>query len=336
MTGRRAALSANAGALAPMASTGFAKGLDSSIGAARGMQKALVRLGYLAPELGTGEFDWRSERALMRFKRHASRTYRMSAVTGRPADVPRAACFTGVCDGRIDGPVLAEASEWLHRGWSLPLGRFKLAPVAQTRRAPNWPRKALLREDVARVWTTLADIVRKRGGTVDGPYGDTWRPVGFHGKDGVSMRSFHIAGRAVDLNQDLARAPNQRYFLEPEPAWGAMYFRIWCLTAKQDGSQGRYKPAGTFANWRFGNALTGNASGWYLDLTSILEVEGGFERIPAQQGWLSNYVRGEWWHYQYAFGKQETFLDECELVGIGEDRLLRAGYSFWDMDGEPG
>jgi hypothetical protein len=33
---------------------------------------------------------------------------------------------------------------------------------------------------------------------------------------------------------------------------------------------------------------------------------------------------------------QQTFLDECELVGISQDCLLRAGYSLDQMDRRPG
>jgi len=76
--------------------------------------------------------------------------------------------------------------------------------------------------------------------------------------------------------------------------------------------------------------------GHYLDLTRILEEEGSFERIPARRGYQKNYVRTEWWHYQYAVGKQETFLDEVELVGISKQQLMRAGYGQDDMDRRPG
>ncbi|MEZ5352728.1 MAG: hypothetical protein R2762_08845 [Bryobacteraceae bacterium] len=282
----------------------------------------------------TGGFDALSERALVRFKRHARRTYRVSARTGRPDDVSPLSSFSGRCDARIDTHTVMELRSWLERGWSLPIGRFRLTAIPPTRTRLN--RRALLREDVAGIWLRLIESVRRRGGTIDGPYGDTWRPLGFHAKNGVSPRSFHIAGRAIDLNQFLAQPPHQRYFLAAEPLGGNTYFRIWCRTTRQDGSQGVFLRGGSFPCWRYGMADFPNPGGWYLDLTSILEREGGFERIPAQPGWETSYLRSEWWHYQYGPGKQETFLDECELVGIGEERLAGAGYSVEEMDGPPG
>jgi hypothetical protein len=62
-----------------------------------------------------------------------------------------------------------------------------------------------------------------------------------------------------------------------------------------------------------------------------------FERIPAQRRWVATSDAGsEWWHYHYTVEKQPTFLDECELVGISEHRLIAAGYSIAEMDRRPG
>ena len=77
------------------------------------------------------------------------------------------------------------------------------------------------------------------------------------------------------------------------------------------------------------------APGWYEDLTELL-ASANFERVAAWPDWEHHNNRAEWWHYQYSVDKQETFLDECELVGMGEAHLLSAGYSIEEMDKRPG
>ncbi|MEZ5403409.1 MAG: peptidoglycan-binding domain-containing protein [Bryobacteraceae bacterium] len=306
---------------------------DASAFTVTGTQQALIRLGYLPFGFDSGVFDSTTTRALQRFQRHARRPYRMSALTGLPEDVEPDECFAGACDARIDTATTVELRRWIGRAWQLPIGRFRLAPIPPGR--TRLTRRALLREDVLAAWLAVLAEARQRGATVDGPYGDTWRPLGFHRKDGTSPRSFHIAGRAIDLNQRLAHTPAQRYFPLPRRHGDAVRFQVLCRAARQDGSQGRYYCAGSEESWRFGASGYPIPGGWYVDLTALLH-EGGFEGIVAQPGWESSYLRSEWWHFQYRHQKQDTFLDECELVGIGEEQLLRAGYAIADMDGQPG
>lgn len=301
------------------------------------LQHALRHLRYLPESHDTGVLDEATERAILRFKRHARRPYRMVAATGRPDDVPLHACFSGECDLEIGEETVREIMQWLGRDWTLPLGRFRLVSLAgEDKRAPAALRYTLLREDVAEVWRKAMNDVAARGGTLAGPYGDTWRPLGYHKKDGTSRRSFHITGRAIDLNQQFAHGLAQRYFLVSETARGRQFFRIYCKTARQDGSQGTLIEAGQEGCWQF---LSGRSSpiprGYYLDLTAILAAYK-FDRVPAHEGWESNYLRTEWWHYHYGAEKQETFLDECELVGVSEDNLLRAGYTLEEIDRRPG
>lgn len=302
-----------------------------------GLQEAFRYLGYLPGSHDTGIMDGDTERALLRFKRHARRSYRVSALTGLPDDVPPHSCFTGECDLGLGEETVMEIMQWLGRSWKLPLGRFRLASLgAGDPRAPRALRWSMLREDVAVEWRRVMRLVSEQGGTVEGPYGDTWRPLGFHHKDGTSPRSFHITGRAIDLNQQLAHGRNQRYFIIADQREGREYWRIFCRTARQDGSQGRRIREGAYSCWQFLAVSSAPIpGGYYVDLTEILESHG-FERIPARPGWESNYLRTEWWHYHYAAAKQETFLDECELVGISEKDLLRAGYSREEMDRRPG
>jgi len=301
------------------------------------LQHALRHLRYLPETHDSGVLDEVTERALIRFKRHARRPYRVVAATGQPDDVPPHACFSGACDPEIGEETVRELMHWLGRGWTLPLGRFRLVSLAgDDPRAPASLRYTLLREDVASAWRVVMGEVTARGGTVAGPYGDTWRPLGYHRKDGASRRSFHITGRAIDLNQRLANGPGQRYFLVPEIVRDRQFFRIYCRTLRQDGSQGSLFEAGRYGCWQFFSTTpTPIPRGYYLDLTALLAAHR-FDRVPAQEGWESNYLRTEWWHYHYSAHKQETFLDECELVGVSEGDLLRAGYTVEEIDRRPG
>ena len=174
------------------------------------------------------------------------------------------------------------------------------------------------------------------GATLAEPYGDTLRGLGFSKKDGTSRTSLHICGRAVDLNQGLAQGYAQRYYLSPEETDEAVHFRLYCRTEKQDGSQGLKYDANEVRNWRAGlRGLAFIPAGWYVDLTELLSAFG-FQRVRAQEGWERWDIRSEWWHYCHSVELQETFLDECELIGISERRLERAGYSLEEMDREPG
>ena len=115
-----------------------------------------------------------------------------------------------------------------------------------------------------------------------------------------------------------------------------MYFRLYCLTARQDGSQGVRHEDGKVRCWRAGaRGEMFLPRGSYVDLTALLET-ARFERIAAHADWEKYDIYSEWWHYQYDVEKQPTFLDECELVGIGEKRLFEARYTVEEMDHEPG
>ena len=302
------------------------------------LQRTLGYLGYLRPESITGFPDDLTQRAVLRFKRHASRPYRLSP-QGAPEDVVTSADrFTGeVDDPALTEHTLLEMRRWIDRGWKLPLGRFKIESLAEVGKPASSALKwALLREDAAKAWKSAMREAGRRGATLAEPYGDTQRPLGYDRKEGVSRTSFHICGRAVDLNQRLGQGRGQRYYLSPEEKDDRMYFRLYCLTALQNGSQGVRFEEGQIRCWRAGSR--GDLylpRGWYTDLTALLEGFK-FERIAAHEDWQRYDIYSEWWHYQYGVEKQPTFLDECELVGIGEKRLMEAHYTVDEMDQEPG
>ncbi len=315
------------------------------------VQAALEQFGYLPAGHAAGVSDplyartsyerTLYERALIRFKRHARRPYRLTRA-GMADDQPLHACFAGPCDARITEGTIFEIKQWAERGWKLPLHRFKFASLS----APGEPasyalRWSILREDAALAWRELMKEASGRGATLAEPYGDTFRALartseGHALKTGTSRRSMHNVGRAVDLNQRLAQGGSARYYLSQEDDGARTRFRIYCKTAKQDGSQGKYMRSGAVECWRAG--ARGPAPlppGWYVDLTELL-AKGNFERISAHEGWRKWDILSEWWHYQYCVDVQPTFLDECELIGIGEQQLRASGYTVDEMDRSPG
>ncbi len=273
----------------------------------------LTTLGYLTPGQS-------ARRAITRFQRHAKRTYRKTAAGESLTETP---VFAGAVDG-IAGPVTqAEIARWLDLGYRLPLGYFHLASIE------TWGR---LREDAAAAWMTLMATVRDMGGTIDGPYGDTKRPLMQTISAGASQYSFHICGRAVDLNQGLGYS---RYFPVCEAQGARMFWRIYCKTADQSGLQGGKRPGVLFHDFADQSDVP-LPDGYYMDLTAEIERGGLFERIAAQSGWERDTRMSEWWHFQWIPEKQQTFQDECELIGITENELRDFGYADADLDHAPG
>lgn len=259
-------------------------------------------------------------RAVTRFQRHAKRTYRKSAAGESLTETP---IFAGAVDG-IAGPItLAEIARWLQLGYRLPLAYFQLARIG------TWGR---LRQDTAAAWMALMATIGNLGGTIDGPYGDTQRPLMETISTGASKYSFHMCGRAVDLNQGLG---NTRYFPACEPQGSRMYWRLYCKTADQSGARGAKVSGVAFHNFAT-HSDDPLPDGYYIDLTAGIERGGLFERIAAQTGWEHDTRLSEWWHFQWIPEKQQTFQDECELIGTTEQQLRACGYADADLDHAPG
>ena len=282
----------------------------------------LVTIGYL--QRTSGSIDATATRAITRFQRHAARAYRMP-----PPDESYGALFTGKPTGIIDVATANHVDRWIARGWRLPVGRFPLVAI---------PQGGKLRADAASAWATICGLVALGGGTLEGPYGDTTRPVRPNSKVGASRYSFHYSGRAVDINQKLAGGSHQRYWVAKEVVSGNTYWRIYCKTTNQDGTQGGQYSKGqvrcySFTQWQEYDI----PAGYYIDMTSVIESTRTFERIKAQTNWVHSYNKTEWWHFQYALDKQETFSDELELIGFSESRLRTAGWSSdVQLDHKPG
>jgi hypothetical protein len=271
----------------------------------------LITLGYLVP-------GGSPARALARFQRRALTTYRKTSAGESVSETP---VYSGPADGLPHPETLAEMARWIGLGYRVPLGYFALTPIE------NWGR---LRSDMARAWIALMPRIAALGGSIGGPYGDTKRPLMKTISPGASKFSFHICGRAVDLNQG-----NRAYYPSRETQGSQTLWRIWCRCADQSGAQGERVSGVEYHNFVAHNDIP-LPEGYYFDLTAAIERGGLFERIPAQSNWTREYQASEWWHFQWVPEKQKTFQDECELAGISEPQLLEAGYSDADLDHQPG
>jgi hypothetical protein len=295
----------------------------------KAVQSDLITLGYLPKGSDDGTPGPKTTRAVKHFQRQAARTYRMSSATDKPDDVGAPETFKGPVTGVADPETLKEIKKWIDKKWRLPLGRFAFKKIAN----------GTLREDVADEWTKLVSQIKGKGGTIEGPYGDTKRGLGKAKKTGASSFSFHIVGRAIDLQQELNDPPARRYQVMKDKVAGKIgYWRIYCKTDVQDGTQGKAYKKDEVKCWDFSDKKEYSlpADVYYMDLTNEIESGGMFERIQAQDGWETAYNKTEWWHFQYKPDKLDTFQDECELVGYGEKDLKNAGYSEGDMDRKPG
>ena len=209
------------------------------------LQKDLVTLGYLIPaaKYRDGLYEASTQRAVLRFQRHAARPYRMPGPDAQPEvkkepefkwhitpflkggnpfgcerpvvqgpgpwlTVTPDTLFTGRTDGVCDHATAREIRKWITKGFKLPVGRFPLRAVQI-----KGLRIGQLREDVADAWDEIVRLVEQKGGTLEGPYGDVKRGIKKSVGDGASVYSFHCCGRAVDINQTLG---NKRYFIVKE------------------------------------------------------------------------------------------------------------------------
>lgn len=282
------------------------------------LQDDLIALGYLSGS-ADGAFGAKTQRSVLRFQRHAARLYRMTKA-GVAADLS-AVTYNGRADGTCDYSTAQEIRNWINKTWVIPLGRFSLVAVSGGK----------LRQDVATAWNSVAATIKSKGGTIDGPYGDTTRNISFRkSTGGNSLYSFHYTGRAIDLNQSLAGGKGQRYYVVKEVLGGHTFWRIYCKTDKQNGTQGtKILKSKKIKYYSFYNKTEYDLpEAHYLDITEILK-NANFTRIKAHSNWQTNAKGMEWWHFHYDKDIQTTFQDEMELIGHSEAALRKNG---WDTD----
>jgi len=156
--------------------------------------------------------------------------------------------------------------------------------------------------------------------------GNTWRPMNHTPRDGQSRRSYHVAGRAVDINQEPFQDPGDPIVFVREDIGGVTYWRVFIKAKNQDGTMG--EPLRE-APWslQVGTAEGGQPkdkipSGYYVDFTTLTK-DYGWERVRAIWRWRTYYPDVEWWHFQKTDGL--PWWDAMEQVYTEEDIVKSYG-----------
>lgn len=146
----------------------------------------------------------------------------------------------------------------------------------------NAPHPQLVAPAAASFRQVRAAVAAQCGRDFLGKLDEAMRPVDYTTtKAGVAGRSWHKAGRAIDLKQSVAGVVVIR------DVKNRMLRRVLLRCAKQNGTQGAwYGPKGLQNRGK---------PGYYLDVTTVLS-QAGWNRIPPQNG------TSEWWHYEYRRG----------------------------------
>lgn len=135
--------------------------------------------------------------------------------------------------------------------------------------------------------------------------GNTFRPMNHIPRDGQSRRSYHVAGRAVDINQEPFQAPGDPIVIVREDIGYVTYWRVFIKAGIQDGSLGEPLREAPW-NLRIGTDTGGSPmaeipAGYYVDFTT-LAADYGWQRVRAIWRWRSYYPDVEWWHFQKTDG----------------------------------
>jgi peptidoglycan hydrolase-like protein with peptidoglycan-binding domain len=291
------------------------------------VQLDLIELGYLENQADNkdGYFGRATDWAVKRFQHRAGTLIRKNKDTGALETIKDSEKYAGPQDGIVTTVCAVELHKWITKKWVAPLGVFKMNKLSVG---------GQLRSDAATAWEEIITKVAEAGGTLAGPYGGTLRDLTKKAKKGTSNYSLHYTGRAVDINQKLADPTGRRYYLQKDPSGGDMYWILWGIPDKKDGSQGKLYKKGDFMYWDCSEEKEKKVpEGNYINLTEIIQSTGKFVRIHAQNGWDTDpdkdvrYNKLEWWHFQYMTDLQETFEDELELVGTTKKQLMDAGWN---------
>ncbi len=139
--------------------------------------------------------------------------------------------------------------------------------------------------------------------------GDSSRPMNYTPRPGQGRISWHVCGRAVDVDQSYLR----RGLIElvREDIGGTTYWRVFIKAKKQDGSMGeplRVAPwdlsvrgENSEVTAEGGKLKDKVPPGYYVDFTTIA-ADYGWERRNALSNWRTSYYDVEWWHFQKTVG----------------------------------
>lgn len=139
--------------------------------------------------------------------------------------------------------------------------------------------------------------------------GDSWRTMNHTPRPGQGRISWHVCGRAVDINQGYLSSKQAE--LVREDIGGVTYWRVYIKARVQDGSLGEplrtapwdltARSKGGLATAQGGELKPTIPEGYYVDFTTIA-ADYGWERRNALSNWRSSYFDIEWWHFQKTEG----------------------------------
>lgn len=139
--------------------------------------------------------------------------------------------------------------------------------------------------------------------------GDSYRPMQHTPRPGQGRISWHVCGRAVDIDQSFLR--DDRIELVREDIGGVTYWRVYIQAQLQDGTLGEplraipwdlaARSKGGLASAQGGELKPEAPAGYYVDFTT-LAADYGWERRNALSGWRSSWFDIEWWHFQKTEG----------------------------------
>ncbi len=141
--------------------------------------------------------------------------------------------------------------------------------------------------------------------------GSAWRPMDHTPRPGQSRMSWHVCGRAIDVNQDYYDRDDPLIMLVREDIGNETYWRVFIRAAQQDGTMGeplRVAPWDLKAREQDGlPAVQGGMlmervpAGYYVDFTT-LAADYGWERVSALYRWRYYWPDIEWWHFRHSDG----------------------------------
>jgi TolB protein len=147
-------------------------------------------------------------------------------------------------------------------------------------------------------------------------------------RPGQGRISWHVCGRAIDINQNFLR--DGRIELVREDIGGVTYWRVYIKAKKQDGSLGEPMRAlpwdltarneGGLAAMQGGERKVKAPEGYYVDFTT-LAADYGWERRNALSNWRNSWFDIEWWHFQKTEGMSWY---GCMLEIYGEDEITES------------
>ncbi len=171
-----------------------------------------------------------------------------------------------------------------------------------------------------------ARVLRESGFDYLGALGDSFRPMNHIPRDGQSRRSYHVAGRAFDIDQTPYNQPGNLVEFVREDIGSVTYWHVFIKAKNQDGSLGeplREAPWNLQVGTDSGGApLAVIPAGYYVDF-STLAADYGWQRVRAIYRWRSFYPDVEWWHFQKTDGL--SWWDAMKQVYTESDIIASYG-----------